>query len=340
MKVYEVPVQPVGFIPVLTSLPGRLRFRGLDLLLNVGIACTRPEIAGDPERLFALFRYATKISATGQNMALTHDVAEMDVHKKAVLSDEFGCGFSFLASYALVGASTLLDTSTAIRRGWVKTASRRSQLPDYVGWSTTNKALIVLEAKGTQSTGYCRRQIARGCEQVKGVMLPQGVSSVRIAVGVELRRVDQEGQTTVFVGDPESTDQHEYAFVRPYSEAIVRGHYARVASLIGDGEMLRRLGEYHSEGDSALQVLEGPEHTYVGSTLRFTGRDGSATLFVGIDREIRGYLLESTRYASVLERLNMADGGDTSQGAPDHVRRTDGTLLALELEGPLSEPNQ
>ena len=335
-----MPVQAVGNLPALPSLPACVRFSGLELLLDVGRACTRPEMVDDPETLFALFRYVTKISKYNGNMKLVNDVSNLDTHKKKVLSDEFGCGFSFLVSRRLLGTKLFLDTSTAIQEGWIRTTSSKSQRPDYVGWSSRNNPLVVLEAKGTQSRGYCQRQIARGCDQVSSVVLPHGLSSIRIAVGVELQRLDQQNTTTVLVGDPEGAEGHAFDFRDAHLETIVRGHYARVAALIGDAEMLDRLAEYPSEGEGKLREFESDHRMYIGSTLRFRHPDGSATLFVGIDREIRGQLLDSTQYASVLERVEFADDGSSEYGPQDRVRRADGTILAFWLEGPLSELSQ
>ena len=132
-RVYEVPFRKVGSLPALSSLPPTLRFTGLDLLLDVGRACTRPEMVDDPERLFALFRYATKISTGDPNMRLTSQVSEMDTHKKKVLSDEFGCGFAFLAARRLLNTTMFLDTTTAVRGRWIGTASPKSRQPDYIG---------------------------------------------------------------------------------------------------------------------------------------------------------------------------------------------------------------
>ena len=334
---YKVPVQGVGDLSALPQLPPDVAFSGLELLLDVGRACTRPEVSDDPERLFALFRYATKICADNENMRLSNVVYDMDTHKKKVLSDEFGCGFSFLISRHLLGTSVFLDTSTAIRRGWVQTESSRSKQPDYLSWRTNNGVPVVLEAKGTQSKGYGKKQIARGCDQVRAVVLPRVSHAIRIVVGVELQRLDQEHETTVLVGDPESADRYEYAFRGSLVEIIARCHYFRVAALIGDTQLLAHLGGHESEGEARLEEFEIGTRTYVGSALQFRHGDSSATFRIGIDQEVRGQLLASARYASLLERIQHADDSSVEHRLQNAVRRGDGTILSFQLEGPLSE---
>ena len=272
-RVYEVPLRAVGSLPALPSLPPTLRFSGLDLLLDAGLACTRPEMVDDPERFFAFFRYATKISTSHSNMKLTSEVSDMDTHKKKVLSDEFGCGFAFLAARRLLNTHMFLDTTTALRQGLVTTASPKSQQPDYIGWDVPGNTLVVLEAKGTQSRGYCRKQIAKGCNQIRSVSFRKSLSVIRIVVGVELKREDQRAETTIFVGDPEEAEGLEYIFNVPPDEAIRRTHYARVAALIGDAEMLHQLGEYLPEDEGHLQELDSDQRTYVGSSFQFRHRD-------------------------------------------------------------------
>lgn len=338
---YEVPLQAVGSLPALPSLPPTVRFTGLELLLDVGLACTRPELADDPERLFALFRYATKISTGDPNMKLISEVSDMDTHKKKVLSDEFGCGFAFLVARHLLNTYKFLDTKTALRQGLVKTASPKSQQPDYIGWDPLSNTLVVLEAKGTQSRGYCRTQIARGCNQIRSVNIPNSVSVTRIAVGVELKREDEKAETTIFVGDPEETEGQEYIFNVPPGEAVGRIHYARVAALIGDGKMLHQLGEYPPEDDGHLQELHADQRTYVGSSFQFRHRDcrdSLVTLFVGIDEDVRNQVIHSAQYDGVLERAIIPDESESADRPQHVVRRPDGTILFLRSKGPLTAP--
>jgi hypothetical protein len=78
----------VSPIPGLPAPAPSISFSGLELLKWVGQACTRPHVHDDPERLFALLRYATRIRARGSNPVLHQDLRELDSHKKKVLSDE------------------------------------------------------------------------------------------------------------------------------------------------------------------------------------------------------------------------------------------------------------
>lgn len=313
-----------------------LRFSGFDLLLDAGLACTRPEMVDDPERFFALFRYATKISTSHRNMKLTSEVSDMDTHKKKVLSDEFGCGFAFLVARRLLNTHIFLDTTTALRRGLVSTASPKSQQPDYIGWDFTGNTVVVLEAKGTQSRGYCRKQIAKGCDQIRSVSFRKGLSVIRVAVGVELKRENQRAKTTIFVGDPEEAEGLEYIFKVSPDEAIRRIHYARVAALIGDAEMLHELGKFLPKDEGHLQELDFDQRTYVGSSFRFRHRDSLATLFVGIDEDVRSQVIHSVQYDGVRKSAIISSESE-SVDCPQHVvRRLDGTILFFRSEGSLS----
>lgn len=67
---FTVPVNEVTPIPGVT-LPSSLSFSGVELLNEVGRAATRPDIVDDPDRLFALFRYGTKIATQTPNFGLS-----------------------------------------------------------------------------------------------------------------------------------------------------------------------------------------------------------------------------------------------------------------------------
>ncbi len=330
-QMYSVPLQYVGTVSGLTSPPQTLQFTGLDLLLDIGRACTRPEINDDPERLFAIFRYATKISSSmssnNPNLRLVSQVADMDIHKKKVLSDEFGCGFAFIVARRLFNADIFLDTFTAMRLGILNTSSPRSQQPDYFSVSLAGAKALIIEAKGTQSNNYCLSQIAKGCNQVKAVNLPSINSAIRVVIGAELRREDHSSDTTIFIGDPDEIEGHEYDFNIPLSEAIVRCHYIRVASLIGDAEMLHKLENFDNRDRSykhktehhlETQTLE--KRKYVGSKFQFRSGASNAGFFIGIDDEIRHHILESNNCESFLDISKKQIDSQKPQ-------RPDGTIL-------------
>lgn len=93
-------VHPVGTFPLSSSMPAVLRFTGLRLLLQIGRACSRPEVVDDPSRLFGLLKYATSLSSgmgllvpsggSSRSLSLRSGIETLDSHKKAVMSDEFG----------------------------------------------------------------------------------------------------------------------------------------------------------------------------------------------------------------------------------------------------------
>src|SRR5690349_7075251 len=101
---FTVPSTALQLIPGV-QLPPVLQFSGVDLLNEVGRATTRPDVIDDPDRLFALFRYGTKISNQIPNFRLSNARRLRDIHKSSVLSDELGAGFALLFASRVLGAS-------------------------------------------------------------------------------------------------------------------------------------------------------------------------------------------------------------------------------------------
>ena len=147
---YLIPLVFTASIPGVASPPAAVDVTGERLLLDVGRACSRPEILDDPGRLFAVLRYASAVSDRYPVFTLTKPFWRLDTHKKKVLSDEFGCGAAFLLASELFGATTTIDLETAVANGWIATLAPKSRRPDYAVRLPTG-GLVILEAKGTQS---------------------------------------------------------------------------------------------------------------------------------------------------------------------------------------------
>src|SRR4051812_48438865 len=86
---YRVPVVSVGDVSGLPALKEKVRFSGLRLLNEVGLAASRPEVLHDPARHFAVLKYATSI-ASSPHFLLHRELPRVDQHKRKVLSDEMG----------------------------------------------------------------------------------------------------------------------------------------------------------------------------------------------------------------------------------------------------------
>lgn len=217
----------------------------MDLLNEVDRAATRPEIIDDPDRLFALFRYGTKIGRNTPNIRLNNRTYIRDLHKKAVLSDELGSGFALLAAGRFLGASLFLDLHNAIRRGCVNTPAPNFTVPDYVGLYGPGSSTVILEAKGSQSRYYCRkRQIPKGCQQVRSVNVPAPTACLRVVVGTALLKDDDGEDSRTFIGDPDEDERpYSYEFEGTLESNAMREHYTRIAALVGDESLLRRAEE-------------------------------------------------------------------------------------------------
>jgi hypothetical protein len=163
---FTVPVEKVGNCSALGTIPQNITFNGLDLLLAIGQACSRPQLNFDPAQLFALFKYAGAIARTAGQLRLDDGLQKTDSHKLAVLSDEFGCGMSFLVARQLFGTTYFLDFETAVSNNWLQTTAKKRQRPDFVGQAVgSGSNLVLLEAKAARVLTF----IARTHRSQKGV---------------------------------------------------------------------------------------------------------------------------------------------------------------------------
>ena len=278
------------------SLPTSVTLTGLELLLEIGLACARPSSFNDPALLFGLFRYATVLSANGTWLALDRNIRTLDRHKKGVLSDEFGCGMACMVARQFANVDNFLDLSDAIRLGWVRTNAPRSRQPDYVGVVTGSTQLVVLEAKGSQGDRqYCRnKQVPSGCDQVSRVRptAPGYTLALRLVTSILLQREDQATRSSVFVGDPEEAAPYDYEFRDDVRQLCARHHFMRAAVLIGDEPLARALASGEplrqtTPRDAGVLVRRTiSREMHVGSELRFSDRNQEAGLFVGIGERV------------------------------------------------------
>jgi hypothetical protein len=337
-----VPAPPLGSLP---PLPRELSFTGVDLMNQVGHATTRLEVINDPDRLFALFRYGTKIGKRTPNISLSSETYISDPHKKAVLSDELGSGFALLAAERILGVSLFLDLHHAIDLSLVATGAPNSSIPDYIGLYGPNSTTVVLEAKGSQSRAYCRRkQIPKGCAQVKSVSVSPGKSGLlRVVVGTVLRKDSDAQYSETLIGDPEEDEPaYSYEFDQSLENAVARENYMRIAALIGDEALLRRAEQPTKRAsESQLNLVERTigNRSAVGSTFEIRSGRSVTGFFVGIDFETRermlGFLSTQRALPEVVGQ-EPAGGRSPDQSRFSHYSITrDGTVLEVWSEGPL-----
>jgi hypothetical protein len=257
-----------------------------------------------------------------------------------------GSGFALLVAERLLGVSLFLDLHHAIDLSLVATSAPNSSTPDYIGLYGPNDATVVLEAKGSQSRVYCRRkQIPKGCEQVKSVSLASGRKGIRLVVGTVLCKDSDARHSETFVGDPEEEQRpFPYEFDQSLENAVVRENYMRIAALIGDEALLRR-AEQPAERvpESQLDLVKRTvgDRSTIGSTFEIHSGESVTGLFVGIDLEMRQRMLDFLSSQRALLEARMVGHEPTGSGSADQNRISrysitrDGTVLEVWSEGPL-----
>jgi hypothetical protein len=341
---FSVPIQVLTPIPGLSKPPSSIACSGLELLKWVGQACTRPHIHDDPERLFALLRYATRIRSRASNPVLHRDLRDLDSHKKKVLSDELGCGFSFLVANRLLNADNFLDLKEAIGRYMVRTSAAKSRQPDYIATDRLQTKLIVLEAKGTQSRNYARRQIQSGCGQVstvKMVGIPKSTNIVRVVVGTELQREDQRYSSRILVGDPEERkSSFEYEFRKPPEYLSERGNLARLSYLVGDvqlGALVDPLIQAQEAAPVALVRRQIGDREFAGSIVEIVHRSSRCGLFLGLEERVRASIAKLAGLPQFPDLPSIGMEFDRKAvGRSVHDVGKDGLAIEVWSEGPLA----
>lgn len=340
--IYTLPVVAVGSVSGLPPLRQTVKFSGIRLLGEIGLAASRPDMLHNPARHFAVLKYATSLSSCAEFL-LHQSIPRVDQHKRKVLSDDFGAGFSFVAARPLLGATFFLDLKTAILKGKVVRKRGGTQEPDYVALLPGNE-LALVEAKGTQTRYYAKRQVKAGCDQLK----PWKAGRIgypikyRAAIGIELGINGRPGTSKLFVGDPdEAPDSEPLDLGEDSRDTIVRDHFARAAAFSGDTELLARLDADGASVDEAgeLEHEQILGRTFVGSRLRISCGASEAILFVGIDEEVRGRAVEGSVHAAADEALARAASRRASRGDLEKQ------WSEVELEGgilpnPSSEPSR
>ncbi|HJU43778.1 MAG TPA: hypothetical protein VJ691_13215 [Vicinamibacterales bacterium] len=298
------------------SLPTALGFTGVDLLSAIGRACTRPEDATAPSALFPLLKYVESVAASG-SLALSDDIGFLDRHKKTVLSDEFGSGAALMVAERLLKTPKLLDVETGLTMGVVNTNAPRSRRPDFVGTTMESPPrVLVIEAKGTQSPGaYFLRQVIDGCDQLQALNVAgswTGLSVVRVAIGLRLRRASQSGATSLVVSDPERAKRPRHRLSLPDLTSIPRVHYARIAALIGDYEELVRLFPEKRRvlRGTVTEIHRLDDVDYVGSTLEVRGPGGQLRMFAGLRLDVRDDAAAPVRLQTPKEPSNISVSPD------------------------------
>ncbi len=324
-------------VPIMNQSPAQLpglasdiQFNGLSLLLNVGLACTTPQHGG-LHSAFSLLKYPSLISSLA-DFRFTNGTAQIDTHKKKVVSDEFGSGAAFLVARTLFQKTQFLDFQTAVAIGLVQTNTTQSRQPDFLAWGPQNpNSIMLLEAKGTQtSLNYAASQITDACDQLThATVIATDYSQSRVAVAFALMRENSSDATTIYVGDPDPEPKYEFTTKDKLEEVIRRSHYLRVALFTRDSELATFLESKTEGAPSQLEVREIGRKRYFGSSFVMRSESSTVTVFAGLDAELRRALLAGDPLPPSNEAISPRQHRATKRMT---TIQNDGTCLDLSME--------
>lgn len=288
-------------VPVINQSPAQLpglapqiQFNGLSLLLDIGLACTTPHHNG-LHSMFSILKYPSLISPLPA-FRFRNGTAQIDTHKKKVISDEFGCGAAFLVARSLFQKTYFLDFQTAVAVGLVQTNAPQSRQPDYLAWGTQDSAsIMLLEAKGTQtSLNYATSQVIDACDQlVQATVIAPGYSQTRTAVALALMRENSANTSTIYVGDPDPEPKYTFTPIGQLVDIIPRSHYLRTALFTRDAELATYLRSGTVEAPARMESRDLQGNTYLGNSLMMRSESSTLSVFVGLDSRVRRALLHN-----------------------------------------------
>ena len=158
-------------------------------------------LSEDPFATVSLYPFWKYGFAFGAGDELTLDPSQEDPHKKAVVADEMGMGFTAWAMEEIFDCEYWADASTLIKIGAVfPTGTKR---PDFV-CGFKDGSLGIFEAKGTTgSTGNLAGALADGKKQAASLTALDPISQ-RVVVGVAMNGGTKP--TKVIMLDPPEPD--------------------------------------------------------------------------------------------------------------------------------------
>jgi len=343
-QTYLLPLTFTTPVAGISTPPQSALTTGERLLLDIGRACSRPDVLDDPGRLFAVFRYALAISSRHPVLTLSPSYKGLDTHKKKVLSDEFGCGAAFLIAGELLGANNFLDLETAVAYGLVATTAPRSRRPDYIAPLNSGR-LLVLEAKGNQQSSQysVQVQIPKGCDQVSRVaVVAPGDPQIdqRIVAATSLSFADWGPNTRTCVGDPPERELETYTLRESVEVTARRLHYLRVAAFLGD-TALATVMQGHDATIARLPMVSRSvnDQPYQGSQLTLEAGGRRLGVFVGIHEHVRRELLSGGTSPLLRQHIHLQTGAKLSTEDLDSFepsaadRRHDPETVAAASDG-------
>jgi len=170
----------------------------IHLCRTIGEACA-VESAG-PLDLLSLYPFWKYGFCFGEKDPLCLTFTEIDPHKKANLSDEFGMGFCAWAMEEVFHCEAWCDTADALDDGTVQALGLSR--PDFV-CTFEDGSFGFFEAKGTTTgRGTANSQAETGKEQTAMLQPTNGIVRVRCCTAVSLERDSATRDTRLLLLDP------------------------------------------------------------------------------------------------------------------------------------------
>lgn len=221
----------LSLLPTGTNPNISLNINSFDLLFMIGRLTTpAPQYPWDWRNLYAILRYGWVIS-NDSDFKFTQDVMNIDFRLKALMSEDFGVGFTGLIMRDYFGCHFAGATSSIYYNRPRNTAIRTRATPDFIGIKLDGTRLI-FESKGTQtSINHSNNQINNGkINQVQrfqkfqnfpGFVIGSLLSRTGSAIISHIRVVDpyEEGNLTEGINNSSVGD-------------ILKSHYYRLGTFI------------------------------------------------------------------------------------------------------------
>ena len=174
----------------------------MHLCRTIGEACA-VESAG-PLDIMSLYPFWKYGFCFGEDKNLRLSFTEIDPHKKANLSDEFGMGFCAWAMEEIFKCEAWCDTADALDLGTVQALGLSR--PDFV-CTFPDGSFGFFEAKGTTTgRGTANSQAKSGKQQTAKLEPTNGVCSVRCCTAVSLEKDGATRDTRILLKDPPAAD--------------------------------------------------------------------------------------------------------------------------------------
>lgn len=168
----------------------------------IGEACA-VEQAG-PLDLMSLYPFWKYGFCFGDGTDIRLNFTEIDPHKKANLSDEFGMGFCAWAMEEIFDCESWCDTADALDKGTVEVLGLSR--PDFV-CTFKDGSLGFFEAKGTtQGRSQANSQGNEGKYQTSQIEPVSGIVRVRCCMAVSLEKDDSGVTTRLLIQDPPASE--------------------------------------------------------------------------------------------------------------------------------------